>query len=59
MSIDYSKMKIKPSDEFTGSNNQIKSKLQNTFNFRLGSELRFNKFSREEVITKLKVHIMK
>mgnify|MGYP003332028413 FL=1 len=45
MSIDYSKMKIKPSNEFTGSNNQIKSKLQNTFNFRLGSELRFNKFS--------------
>ena len=45
MSTDYSKMKIKPSNEFNSSNNQIKSKLQNTFNFRLGSELRLNKFS--------------
>lgn len=45
ISTDYSKMKIKPNDEFNNSNNLIKSKLQNTLNYRLGSEFRLNKLS--------------
>jgi hypothetical protein len=45
ISKDYSKIKVKPNNEFTDSNNLIKSQLQSTINFKIGSEIRLNKFS--------------
>jgi hypothetical protein len=45
ISKDYSKIKVKPKKEFTDSNNLIKSQLQSTLNFKIGSEIRLNKLS--------------
>ena len=45
ISKDYSRIKVKPNNEFTDSNNLIKSQLQSTINFKIGSEIRLNKFS--------------
>jgi hypothetical protein len=45
ISKDYSKIKVKPKNEFTDSNNLIKSQLQSTLNFKIGSEIRLNKLS--------------
>ena len=45
ISKDYSKIKIKPKKEFTDSNNLIKSQLQSTLNFKIGSEIRLSKLS--------------
>ena len=45
ISKDYSNIKVKPNNEFTDSNNLIKSQLQSTLNFKIGSEIRLNKLS--------------
>ena len=42
---DYSKIKVAPDDDFSYSNNLIKSQLQNTMTFKIGSEIRLNKLS--------------
>ncbi len=45
ISKDYTKIKIKPKNDFSDSNNLIKSQLQSTLNFKIGSEIRLNKLS--------------
>ncbi len=45
ISKDYSKIKVKPNNKFTDSNNLINSQLQSTINFKIGSEIRMNKLS--------------
>lgn len=45
ISKDYSKIKLKPTRDFSFSNNEINSKLTNTLDFRLGTEFRLKKIS--------------
>jgi len=44
-SKDYSKIKLKPTKDFSFNNNEIKNKLSSTIDFRLGTEFRLNKTS--------------
>jgi len=44
-SKDYSKIKLKPTKDFSFNNNEIKNKLSGTIDFRLGTEFRLNKTS--------------
>ena len=45
ISKDYSKIKVKPKNVFSDSNNLIKSQLQRTLDLKIGSEIRLNKLS--------------
>ena len=45
ISVDYSKIKLKPKRDFTLRNNELKNQLNNTVNFRVGGELRLNQLS--------------
>jgi|TARA_B110000503_G_scaffold112421_1_gene168485 hypothetical protein len=45
ISKNYSKIKLKPTKEFSFYNNEINSKLTNTLDFRLGTEFRLQKTS--------------
>jgi len=45
ISKDYSKIKVKPKNVFSDSNNLIKSQLQSALDFKIGSEIRLNKLS--------------
>lgn len=45
ISQDYSKIKLKPTRDFSFSNNKINTKLANSLDLRLGTEFRFKKFS--------------
>ena len=45
VSKDYTKIKVKPKEDFVNTNMLIGSNLKSTMDIRLGSEIRFNKFS--------------
>ena len=53
ISRDYSKSKIRPNRDFLNTNSEISTKLTNTFDIRVGTEIRLNEFSFRGGYTKI------
>jgi long-subunit fatty acid transport protein len=53
ISRDYSKSKIRPNRDFLNTNSEISTKLTNTLDIRVGTEIRLNEFSLRGGYTKI------